>query len=462
MGSGIFLGVDHEPFGAAIKNPSSIREEKMKTLIRGDWILPITQEPIQDGALVIEGTSIVDIGKAEALIQRHPDARVVDRRPALVMPGLVNTHTHAAMIAFRGLADDLPLMTWLEKYIWPAEGQFVTEDFIRKAFPAALIEMIRSGTTTFADMYFFQNVAGEIVREIGMRAVLGEGIIDFPTPAASAPEEQLRRSEALIRQFQGDPLITPAVAPHAPYTCSPELLRKTRKLADHYGVLILTHIAETRAEVETIRERYGTTPVRHLEQLGFLDERVVGAHSVWVDDEEKDIYRKRDVAVAHCPESNLKLASGIAPIPDYIERGIRVGLGTDGNASNNDLDMIGEMRTAALIQKGVRFDPTVMDARKVVEMATLGGARVLGMEDRIGSLEIGKEADVVVVRMDAIHATPHYHPYSWLVYAAKSTDVDSVWVRGNALLLEGKIQPLDEEEVKASLRRVAQEIGQAV
>ncbi len=434
----------------------------MKTLIRGTWVVPVVGDPIEDGAVVLEGERIVGVGKADVMLSRFPDARVVDRRPALVMPGMVNTHTHAAMVAFRGLADDLPLMTWLEKYIWPAEGRVVNEAFIRRALPGALVEMVRSGTTTFADMYFFQDVAGEIVREFGMRAVLGEGVIDFPTPAAPTPEAQLRRSEALIQKFQGDALITPALAPHAPYTCSPDLLREVRRLADRYGVLILTHIAETRAEVETIRERYGTTPVRHLEALGFLDSRVVGAHSVWVDDEEKEIYRDRDVAVAHCPESNLKLASGVAPVPDYLARGIRVGLATDGNASNNDLDMIGEMRTAALIQKGIRFDPTVMDARTVVEMATLGGARVLGMEDRIGSLEVGKEADVVVVRMDAIHAAPHYDPYSWLVYAAKATDVDSVWVRGKALLLEGTVQGLDEEAVKEDLHALAREIVQAI
>ncbi len=434
----------------------------MKTLIVGDWVLPITADPIRDGGVVVEGPRIVDVGPLEVLRTHHPDARVVDRRPAIVMPGLVNTHTHAAMIAFRGLADDLPLMEWLEKYIWPSESRFVSESFIRTALPGALIEMVRSGTTTFADMYFFQDLAGEIVREFGMRAVLGEGVIDYPTPAAPTPEEQLRRSEALIQKFQGDELITPAVAPHAPYSCSVDLLRKTRTLADRYGVLILTHIAETRNEVEIIRERYGTTPVRHLEAIGFLDDRVVGAHSVWVDDEEKEIYQNRDVAVAHCPESNLKLASGVAPIPDYLERGIRVGLATDGNASNNDLDMIGEMRTAALIQKGLRFDPTVMDARTVVEMATLGGARALHLDDRIGSLEVGKEADIVVLRTDAIHAAPHYDPHSWIVYAAKSSDVDSVWVRGKALLLAGEIQGLDESAVKENLHTLAREIQDAL
>lgn len=430
----------------------------MKTLILGDWVLPITAPPIRDGGVVVEGTRIVEVGPRTELLSRHKDARIVDRRPAVVLPGFVNTHTHAAMIPFRGLADDLPLMEWLQNYIWPSEGRFVNEAFIRTALPGALIEMVRSGTTTFADMYFFQDLAGEIVREFGMRAVLGEGVIDYPTPAAPTPEEQLRRTEALILKFQGDELILPAVAPHAPYSCSVDLLKKSRALADRYGVPILTHIAETRNEVEIIRERYGTTPVRHLDRIGFLDDRVVGAHSVWLDDEEKQIYRDRDVAVAHCPESNLKLASGVAPIPDYLDLGIRVGLATDGNASNNDLDMIGEMRTAALIQKGVRLEPTVMDAKTVVEMATLGGARALHLEDRIGSLEPDKEADIVVIRTNAIHAAPHYDPFSWIVYAAKSTDVDSVWVRGKALLLHGEIQGLDEEAVKENLRALAREI----
>jgi len=433
-----------------------------KTLILADWVLPISRDPIQDGGVVIQGTQIVDVGLEAEMRARYPEAEVVDRRPAILLPGMVNTHTHAAMVGFRGIADDLPLMEWLEHYIWPAEKKFVTPEFIETTLPLALVEMVRSGTVAFADMYFFQEVAGELTAGFGMRAVLAEGVIDFPTPAAPDPNTQLKRVEQLIQTFRDHPLIQPAVGPHAPYTCKPEVLQASRELADQYNVLVLTHIAETRAEVETIRERYGTTPVRHLHNLGFLDRKVVGAHSVWVDDEERALYRETDTAVAHCPESNLKLASGVAPLMAYLNDGIRVGLGTDGVASNNDLDMIGEMRTAALLHKGVQLDPTVASARTMVEVATLGGARVLHLDDRMGTLEPGKEADLMLVRTDRSHAVPLFDPYSWLVYAAKTTDVDSVWVRGKPLLYKGEIQGLDEEAIRARVRELALQISREV
>ncbi len=423
----------------------------MRIKILGRYLVPITSDPLENAGLLIEDGIITRMGPRRE-IQRLRADLVVDG-PLLILPGLVNTHCHAAMVGFRGLADDLPLMTWLQEYIWPLENSLVTPRFVRVALQLALVEMIRGGTTLFADMYFFQEEAAKVVEEAGIRAVLGEGTIDFPTPAARTPEQQLARAEAFIRNWIGHPLVIPTVAPHAPYSTSPEIYRKSRELAEKYEVPLLTHIAETQDEVRQIQERYGTTPVRHLHQIGALYDRVVAAHSVWLDEEEMEIYRQQGVGVAHCPESNMKLASGVAPVGTYLARGIKVSLATDGACSNNDLDMIGEMRTAALLHKVHTLDPTVVSARQVVEMATLGGARVLGLEHRIGSLEVGKEADVITLDLSAPHLTPAYDPYSLVVYAAKASDVRDVFVRGNPLMLDRELQTLDEERILKEARR---------
>ena len=423
----------------------------MKVKILGRYVLPITSEPLENAGLLIEDGIITRIGPRREIARLQADL-VVDGN-LLVMPGLVNTHCHAAMVGFRGLADDLPLMEWLQNSIWPMENSLVTPEFIRIAVKLALLEMIKGGTTLFADMYFFQHEAAKAVEEAGIRAVLGEGTIDFPTPAAKTPENQLAIAEDFIRNWIGHPLVTPTVAPHAPYSTSPEVYQKSRDLAQKYDVPLLTHIAETRDEVRQIQERYGTTPVRHLDRIGVLYDRVVAAHSVWLDDEETEIYLKRGVGVAHCPESNMKLASGVAPIGTYLQKGVKVSLATDGACSNNDLDMIGEMRTAALLHKVHTLDPTQVTARQVVEMATLGGARVLGMDQKIGSLEVGKEADVITLDLSAPHLTPAYDPYSLVVYSAKATDVRDVFVRGNPILLDREVQTLSEEEVLEEARR---------
>ncbi len=423
----------------------------MRILIFGTYVLPISRPPIEHGGVLIEDGLIQKVGPRQEL--EPEDADLVIDGNLIVMPGLINTHTHAAMVGFRGLADDLPLMEWLENHIWPMEKAMVTPQFVRYGLKLAMMEMIRGGVTTFADMYFFQKDAAQIVDQVGMRAVLAEGVIDFPTPSNPDPESQLAYIESFIQEWLNHPLITPAVGPHAPYSTSPDVYRRAHHLSERYGVPLLTHVAETRAEIQQIQERYSKTPIEHLEAIGVLDERTVAAHMVWVQPSDMEIVERHRVGIAHCPESNLKLGSGIAPIPAYLERGLKVGLATDGATSNNDLDMFGEMRTAALLHKGHTQDPTVAPADQILWMATLGGAQVLGLADRVGSMDVGKEADVITLDLDTPHLTPIYNPVSHVVYAAKASDVRDVFVRGNPLMLDGEFQTLDPEEVLETFRR---------
>ncbi|HDM89765.1 MAG TPA: amidohydrolase [candidate division WOR-3 bacterium] len=425
-------------------------------IVEGDYVLPIDKKGtvLRDASVVIRDGKIEDIlpvGKAKALYSAREK---VGGSNYLVMPGFVNTHTHAAMVAFRGLADDLPLMKWLRKYIWPRESRFVTADFIRKSLPLALAEMIASGITTFADMYFFQDVAAEIVRETGLRAVLGEGLADFPTPSFKKPEDGLRFSREFIESHRDDPLIIPALAPHAPYSCSPDLLKKSCELSKEYDVPYLIHVAETADEVEELRSRKGLSPVKYLEELGVLWNRTVAAHMVWLEEDEFKIVKKRKIGVSHNPTSNLKLASGIAPVPKYLRLGVKIGLGTDGAASNNDLDFTDEMHLTALIHKVHRGDPTVVKAAEVVYMATLGGAEVLGIADETGSLEKGKSADIILIDLDRPHLLPLYDPFSHLVYALKSSDITHTIVRGKILYEKGSFRTLDVEKASFDMKEL--------
>jgi 5-methylthioadenosine/S-adenosylhomocysteine deaminase len=333
---------------------------------------------------------------------RFDALRVIDSRGCLILPGLVNAHTHAAMTCYRGMADDLPLMEWLTKYIFPAEGKSDGDQVYWSAL-LACAEMIRSGTTTFCDMYLFENRVAEAAREAGLRAVVGEVLYDFPSPHYGPLANGFDFTESLIHRFQGDPLITVAVEPHALYTCSPDLLKKADELSRRYSVPLITHLSETRSEIEEVHRKYNRRPVDHLESLGLLSPNLIACHCVWLEKEEIDLLAKRGVKVVHNPESNMKLASGVAPVPDLLARNVPVGLGTDGCASNNNLDLFQEMDSAAKLHKVHRLDPTVMPANVVLEMATLGGARVLGMEESIGSLEVGKKADVIVLELNRPH-----------------------------------------------------------
>jgi 5-methylthioadenosine/S-adenosylhomocysteine deaminase len=375
------------------------------------------------------------------------------------MPGLVNSHIHAPMSLFRGLADDLPLKTWFEDHIFPAEAKWVGEEFVYWGTLLACAEMIRAGTTAFADGYFFEGHVARAARDSGIRALLAQGTLDFPTPDSPSSAAGLRRICDFIETWSGSATIRPALFAHSVYTCSPQLLTRCRDLALKYKVPWVTHLSETREEVEVVSQKYGRTPVNHLENLNLLSSNLIACHCVWLTEAEMDLLAKRGVRVVHNPESNLKLASGVAPIPDLLKRGVPVGLGTDGCASNNNLDLFQEMDFAAKVHKGHRLDPTAMPAETVLEMATLGSARVLGMEAEIGSLEVGKKADVIVVDLNRPHLQPVYNVVSQLVYSAVGADVRDVVIDGRIVMQNRRLLTLDEERILAEARKWRKKIA---
>jgi 5-methylthioadenosine/S-adenosylhomocysteine deaminase len=408
---------------------------------------------IADGAVAIRGDRIAAVGTTAAL-SGLPAAEVIDARGGIIMPGLVNTHTHAAMTLFRGLADDLPLMAWLNDYIFPAEAALNH----RTVFNGALLacaEMILSGTTTFCDMYLFEEAVGRAAQQAGMRAVVGEVLFDFPSPGYGEIENGFACTQRLIDEFRGDRLITVAVEPHSPYMCRPELLARAFRLADRHGLPMVIHLSETAGEVETIGARYGRTPAGHLEALGLLAPNVLACHCVALTKEDIGRLQAHEVKVSHNPESNMKLASGIAPVPQMLAAGICVGIGTDGAASNNNLDLFQEMGTAAKLHKGHTLDPTVMDAQTVLRMATINGARALGLGERIGSIETGKQADLIVLGTRTPHLTPMYHPASHLVYSARGSDVSTVVIAGRIVMRDRRILTFDAEAAMDEVNRLA-------
>lgn len=415
---------------------------------------------IPAGAVALAAGRIVAVGPEAEVARAYRGREVLDADGGLILPGLVNAHTHAAMALFRGIADDLRLMDWLRNYIFPAEARNVSADFVRAGTRLAALEMILSGTTTFVDMYYFEDQVAEAAREAGLRVVAGESIIDVPggAPDNKTPSQALAYAQAFLERWKGDPLVVPAVAPHSTYLLSPELLKATRALADRYGAPILIHLSESSDEQKLIRERYGKTPTEHLRDLGVLRKGLVGAHGVWLTASDRAILKEAGAGVAHCPESNMKLASGTAPVREMLAEGVRLGIGTDGAASNNDLDMFEETLAASLLAKHASGDPTAAPAGAVLELATLGGARALGMEDRIGSLEIGKRGDLVLVGLDSPRLHPLYDPISHLVYAAKGSDVRHVVVEGRVVMRDRKVLTLDQAAVVAEAERLRTKI----
>jgi 5-methylthioadenosine/S-adenosylhomocysteine deaminase len=409
---------------------------------------------IEDGAVAIREGRIVAVGK-RVEIERGYQPRRRLAAPGILMPGLINTHTHAPMSLFRGLADDLRLQDWLEKYIFPAEARNVTAEFVRAGTRLACLEMMLSGTTTYTDMYYFEEVIAEATKEAGLRGVLGQTVIGFPVADAKTPADALKRTEAFFEKYKNDPLIVPAVAPHALYTNSDETLRSARALANRYHLPLLIHLSETRRENDDTRaKRDGKSPAEVLSELGVLDGRTVAAHGVWLDEKDRAIVKRHGVGIAHCPSSNMKLASGVAPVVEMLKAGIAVGLGPDGPAgSNNDFNMFEEMDLAAKLAKVTSGDPQALPAEEALAMATIYGARVVGLEREIGSLEAGKRADLVAVRVDAPHAVPMYNVYSQIVYALKGTDVTDVMVGGRLVVRGGQSVTLKAAEVL----RVAEE-----
>jgi 5-methylthioadenosine/S-adenosylhomocysteine deaminase len=417
---------------------------------------------VPNGAVAIDGADIVAVDTAESIGKQFRGRDTIDASGQVVLPGLINTHTHAPMVLYRGLADDLALTEWLNKYIFPAEAKTVSPEFVRAGTRLALAEMIQSGTTTYADMYYFEEEIARETSQAGVRGVLGQTIIQFPVADAKTPADALARAEAFIKLFKEDPLITPAVAPHAMYTLDGPTLKAARELSRRYSVPTLIHLAETRDEVKTAQERFSGSPVAYLDSLGFLGPGVLAAHGVWVSDADIAILKARNVGVSHNPESNMKLASGAAPVPSYLRSDVAIGLGTDGAASNNDLDMFEAMRFAALLHKHQTIDPRAVSARTVLEMATIRGARALGMDRVIGSLEPRKHADLITVSMAGARQTPMYDPLSHLVYVSHGDDVQNTVVNGRVLMRARKLTTLDEAAVIAAARAWIDKVRAAV
>jgi 5-methylthioadenosine/S-adenosylhomocysteine deaminase len=424
--------------------------QKADYIIRADYLLTMEGDlsVINDGAVAVAGSKIADVGLYSDISSKYTSDRVLEGADRVVFPGLINTHNHAAMVYFRGLADDLPLMEWLEKHIWPAEFKWLTAEFVDDAIELACLEMLKAGVTTYIDMYLYQGVAAQKVEKIGMRGVLCSGIIDFPwKDYAQSADDYFVKGEEHIKNWNGNDLITPGIAPHATFTCSPENYMRAKELAEKYDVPIHTHLAETEFEVAQCKERYGKSPVEHLDSIGFLSDRVSAAHCVWLTDKEIETLAAKKVGVAHCMESNLKLASGIAPVPKMIEAGVKVALGTDGAASNNDLGVLGELSTAAKVHKAISRDATVLDSKTALLMATKNGADILGLGDITGSLKPGKKADLVIADLRQPHLLPMYDIYSHIAYCMRSSDIDTVMVNGKIVVENRKATTLDEENV---------------
>ena len=435
--------------------------QAIDTLITARWIVPI--EPrgtlLEDHALAVaDGRIVALLPRAEAEARYAAQTRHDFPRHAL-LPGLVNARTHAAMTLLRGLADDLPLMTWLQEHVWPAEARWVSEEFVRDGTRHAVAEMLRSGTTCFNDMYFFPDVTARTASAAGIRAVVGLIAIDFPTVWAGGADEYLDKGLAVHDEFRHDALVRTAFAPHAPYTVSDGPLERIRVLADELDIPVHMHVHETAHEVAESLRQHGLRPLARLDRLGLLSPSLLAVHMTQLDDAEIERVADAGVRVAHCPESNLKLASGFCPVQRLLDVGVTVALGTDGAASNNDLDLLGELRTAALLAKAVAGDASALPASRALEMATLDGARALGWDDEIGSLVPGKAADVIAVDLGGIETEPLYHPLSQLVYALDRGRVSDVWVGGQHLLRGRRLTTLDEAEILDAARRWGARIG---
>ncbi len=424
-------------------------------LVTNGTLLTMNEEMtvIENGAVLIKDDRIAEVGRAEQFDGANPD-HIIDAGGGIIMPGLVNAHTHAAMTLFRGLADDLPLMAWLQEHIFPAESR-LTKEKVHAGAMLACAEMILSGTTCFCDMYLFEDEVARAAKASGMRAVVGEVLYDFPSPNYGEIENGFEYVTGMIEKWHGDPLITVAVEPHSTYICNPDLLKRAARIASENSIPLVVHVAETAAEHQQIEEAFGKSPVAHLADLGVLGPNLVACHSVHLSDSDIMRYREHGVKVAHCPESNMKLASGVAPVPSLIEKGVCVGIGTDGCASNNDLDLFQEMDTAAKLHKVFSRDPEVVNAETAVKMATVNGAEALGLKDATGSIEAGKKADIIVVDTSKPHMIPMYNPYSHLVYTASGGDVAAAVIDGKVVMENGTVFTMDVGSVMETVKRFA-------
>ncbi len=431
-------------------------------LTDADWIVTCDPEMrvIASAAIALEKDKIVALGPTREVTERYRGNRELSLRGSLLMPGLINTHTHAAMSVFRGFADDLPLDRWLHEIIFPAEAAHVSPDLVYAGSLLSCVEMLKNGITTFCDGYFFEEEAARAALESGMRAVLGQGILDFPSPDQPDPAMRKERVESFLDSFPKDDQdrLHPSLFCHACYTCGPTTLQWTKDFCRKRDILFQIHISETLAEIRDVVKIYGLSPVKHLDRLGVLDEKTLGAHAIWIEEDEIEILADRRVAISHNVESNMKLASGVSPVPRMLGAGIRVGLGADGCASNNHLDLFKEMDKAAKLHKVYGRDPVTCRASDVLRMATRLGADALGLGNLTGSLEVGKKADIAAIDLNQPHLTPIYDPISHLVYSVRGSDVRRVWVNGRQIVAEGEVKSVDSLQVMKEINKIAQKI----
>ena len=441
---------------------SQTDRQKADLLISGGTVVTMdaNRAIIDDGAIAVKGDTILAVGPQAEIESRYAAAQTIDARGRLVLPGFINGHTHVPMTLFRGLHDDVTLNDWLYKYIFPAEAKNVNEEFVRWGTRLAAAEQIRAGVTTFADMYYFEDAVAEETKAAGMRGVLGETFIDFPAPDNKSEAEMLAYTEKFLKRWQGDPLITAAPAPHSIYTCSQKTLQDAAALARKYHAPILIHVAEMKKEWEDSEKAHGMSPVQYLDKIGVLGSDIIAAHCIFVDAADRQLLAEKGVGCVHNPSSNMMLASGVSPVPEMRAAGVAVGLGTDGPAgSNNDLDLMEEIDLAAKLAKITKMDPLALNAKAVVEMATIDGARAVHLEKEIGSLEAGKKADLVILSLDEPNAVPMYDVYAQIAYALKASDVETVVIGGRPVMRDRKLLTVNEEEAIAKAREYKKKIA---
>lgn len=448
------------------KEPSApdaeIDDIQADMMIRGGTLLTMVdgEPPLENGRVYVKGDRIIDIRSGSEEKELSPPLEILDARDCIIMPGLVNGHTHAAMTLFRGFADDLPLHTWLYQRIFPAEAKYLDSDSVYWGTLLACLEMISSGTTTFSDGYFFQDSTARAVHHSGLRAFVAQGVIDFPAPGVPDPKENLLKAKEFLERWKGvSDLITPCLFCHSPVTCSDSTMQQARKISQTYSIPLQIHLSETAEEVNEVIKKTGVRTVRHLDRLGLLYEGLIAAHAIHLDDDEIRLLSERSVKIVHVPESNMKLGSGVARIPDMLERGLVVAIGTDGCGSNNDLDLFLEMDMAAKLSKVFQMDPVCLDAPSVLKMATSRGATALGLEKEVGTLEPGKKADIIVVDLRKPHLIPVYNPFSTLVYSASGSDVKHAMVNGRLLLKDRQSLTLDACEIMGKVNEICRKIA---
>ena len=437
--------------------------EAVDKLISARWVLPMTPNSavLDHHSIAISGTRIVDVCPAETARQRYRATETKDLGDQLLMPGLINAHGHAAMTLLRGLGNDLPLMEWLQEHMWPAEARFVDESFVADGTQLAIAEMLRTGTTCFSDMYFFPDTIAETAQNHGMRVQACSPILDFPTNWGSGPEDYIQKALALNDRMRNSNLVTVAFGPHAPYTVSDEPLKQIATLAEEVDLPVQIHVHETAGEIDDHINSHGLRPTRRLAELGLMSPRTQCVHMTQVDEHDLNLLTETGAHVLHCPEANMKLASGACPVRTLLDAGVNLALGTDGAASNNNLDLFGEMQSAALLAKLTSMDASAAGASDILRMATINGARALGIDDRVGTLEPGKQADLIAVNLGDILAQPVYDPLAHLVYNTSGRQVTHSWIAGEARLIDGELQRMDLNGLRARVQDWQQRIGQA-